>query len=163
MATPYRYTIWDLDNCLFDDSWRWPLIDWHLEGDDRYRRYNEDCHKDPVHHVAEFRLMEQMATPVFFTGRSIEFWRQSGQALRNGLQLEHPNLFMRYIGERSEPAELKRRMLNEFLKTHHLSSIIAGFDDLPEVLSMYRERGIPTALLKIHNVDAYNQPVKDLA
>jgi hypothetical protein len=155
-----RYVLWDLDNCLFDDSWRFNLIDWHLEGDDRYRRYNERCAEDPLHNLVTFRLFQDLgATPVFLTGRSRECKEQTVKALsRLAIPEDNYHLYMRARGDHSSPVDLKLGMIERLHVQLH--QIVAAFDDLPEVIAAYRKLGIPAKELRIHNVDAYNPPKK---
>jgi hypothetical protein len=158
----YWVSLWDLDNCLSDDKWRVNKIDWHLEGNERYTRYDAEMGKDNVAHVGEWRLITQMSMPVFITGRR-ERWRQITRkwvserlpVLRYGrLQWLHdPLILMRPDDCNDTPAVLKEKLLMQ-LPTHHgimLPRVIAAFDDVDAIVEMYGRHGIPSTVLKVHD------------
>lgn len=158
--TKHQVTLWDLDNCLFDDSWREPLIDHSLPGNDKYKAYNEKLGEDKVCHEQLFNLLRD-TQPIFLTGRQDQFyqltqekiWRSLGVYVELGR-----DIFMRPGDERARPADLKRRQLNEvralLSQTHGPDGwhIVAAFDDLPNVVDMYREEGITACQLAVHPV-----------
>jgi hypothetical protein len=153
-----KYTIWDLDNCLADDSWRAPLIDWHLKGDARYARYNEHLMRDqPCHQEAFWLLKNAGYLPLVFTGRT-ETYRPSTLAWMEQHFGGCHDLYMRGVGDQSEAHLLKERMLRILFPLGNFRSIALAVDDLPEVVEMYRKHGIPSARLHIHEVDCYHPP-----
>jgi hypothetical protein len=156
-----RYSIWDLDNCLFDDGWRTQYIDWHLEGNARYNRYDSRMHMDAPMHLAEFHTITALSTPIFLTGRR-EQWRWVTQELihehltlwRDGCRVRQqtPLILMREQDCNDRPVDVKRRMLLSLPeKGIQLSQIIAAFDDVPAIVQMYLNHGIPAAILRKHD------------
>lgn len=145
------YAIWDIDNCLFDDQWRTPAIEWHKTGNARYERYNKLMLSDPVKHQAEFNLIRKIAVPVFFTGRCEIYKNMTLQQLAVGLDVIAPTIYMRKDNENASPADVKQRMLKEFLECgHKVTDIFAAFDDLPSIVDMYRSHGIPAVQLLVN-------------
>lgn len=153
------YSIWDIDNCLADDHWRQQYIDWDLQGDERYRRYNALSHRDTLHHRAEFELMLKIgAEPVFFSGRP-EYMREMtwvwlrGHLTVSGLKPQ-PTMYLRENGTVGlTPKACKETMLKRFFAEHlgFGNRIIGAFDDIPAIVAMYRENNIPAAQLCIHH------------
>lgn len=156
------YSIWDIDNCLADDSARQSLVDWDEVGDARYDRYNLQAAHDPLFHRAEFELMLKLgATPVFFTGRPEKHRRLTLTWLHRALGLSFPRMYMRPDGTVGlTPRTLKEQMLKEFQAWMAPDErIVAAFDDLDAVVQMYRSHGIPAAKLIIHeDVSKVYQP-----
>lgn len=149
-----RIAIWDIDNCLADDRHRHHLIDWDKQGDERYRRYNREMLQDEPVHVAEFNVMRKIGcTPVFFTGRPEVFRVETTQWIREKLGVTFPVVEMRPNGTLGlTPADLKETMLRKWLREapgtrQGWVQLIAAFDDLPEVVEMYRSYGIPAVQL----------------
>lgn len=157
-----KVSIWDLDNCLFDDQWRTPMIDWHLEGNERYERYDANMEKDIPAHIAEWRIITQLSLPVFITGRR-EKWREITRKmvvtrllmLREGrlTTISQPLILMRPNECNERPVELKERLLKAALFGNHfkLEDVIAAFDDVPSIVEMYKRYGIPAAVLRVHD------------
>lgn len=157
-----HYSIWDLDNCVCDDKWRTPLIDWHLEGNERYNRYDAQMIKDTAAHLDVWRAITRLSTPIFFTGRR-EVWRATTKqwitpnlpVMRDDRLhwLENPLILMRPNGCNDKPVDVKRRMVEQLLPRHgiNIESIIAAFDDVPSIIDMYLEYGIPAAVLRVHD------------
>lgn len=147
------FDIWDIDNCVADDLWRQPLIDYGKTGDDRYRDYNSRLEEDAVCHLAEFNLFRKMgSTPVFITGRS-EYLRESTYRWQyQGLGVVQPIMYMRPNNSLLTPARLKEALLTRFFYEHmgFGNRVIAAFDDLESVVKMYRDHNIPAAVLAIH-------------
>lgn len=160
-----RIAIWDIDNCLADDSPRHHLIDWSKQGDERYLAYNEAMMNDRAVHAEEFRVLRAIGcTPVFFTGRPEAFRAQTTNWLRDNLGVSFPIVHMRPDGTVGlTPVALKERMLREYLREvqgfrQGWVQIIAAFDDLPEVLEMYRSFGIAAVQLKVGDPHAAYGP-----
>jgi hypothetical protein len=151
-------SLWDLDNCLFDDRNRQCLIDWDKTGNERYNRYDAEMASDPVAHEVEWRVITAVSQPIFITGRR-ERWRKVTEqmisdrlpVLRDGRlkPIAYPVIYMRPDDDNTRPVELKRRLLFEALKTRDIRTIIAAFDDVPSIVDMYREYGIPGVLLQV--------------
>jgi hypothetical protein len=162
--TPTRYSIWDLDNCLFDDSWRTHLIDWHLEGNERYTRYDAKMEHDPVANRDVWRAVTGLSIPIFITGRR-ERWREITTrmvverlpVLRDGAPVPFylPLIMMRPDDCNDCPAELKEKLLLRlFDRGWDVDEFIAAFDDVQSIVDMYRRHGIPATVLRVHDPKA---------
>lgn len=167
------FTLWDLDNCLFDDKWREPLIDHRLTGNEKYAAYNERLGEDKVCHLRHFRLMcdDTRIQPIFMTGRQDRYFLATQDKIQRdlGVWVElGQNIFMRKGDEQTRPADLKRRQLHELraVLTEVYGpdgwEIVAAFDDLPNIVDMYREEGITACQLAIHPVSHAIYSAEDL-
>lgn len=158
---PSHYSIWDLDNCLANDEWRTWLIDWHLDGNERYNRYDSKMGEDAPENLRTWYLITQLSTPVFLTGRR-ETWRGVTErwikdrlrVFRNGQMVmqDDPLVLMRANDDNRKPVEVKRDQLYS-LGDHGVSLrlVIAAFDDVPAIVQMYRDSGLPALQLTVHN------------
>ena len=158
-----NYTIWDIDNCLADDSWRISFIDWRTTNlDARYRPYHERCRHDVAHHVARFQATTLLdgAQPIFFTARPEEVRLETHNWLRRELGVAVPIVRMR-ANQAFEPSvRLKAIMLAALrMNMQPGDKIVHAFDDREDICAMYREANVPTTLLKIHDVCAYTNPL----
>lgn len=163
---PYdiHVSLWDLDNCIANDQWRLPFIDHHLPPSTRYHRYNEQLGMDQREHYEHWRLMTAMSRPVFLTGRQELFRESTLDWLVDNLPVDRPGgneymrregilLLMRANDDFSKPVDLKRRMLSKLVREHHISldRVIGAFDDLPSIVEMYLEHGIPATVLRCYD------------
>jgi hypothetical protein len=158
------YVIWDLDNCLADDSHRLHLINWNLEGDARYDAYNAASYADKPAHLTEYNLLLKLGcTPVFLTNRP-EKWRgiTSSWMTRNLPKSLGCWLLMRPNGAVYPPAVAKRLMLWEFFQRSGAcpADVVGAFDDMQAILNVYDSYGIPTVRLAIHDSAAAYSPPK---
>ena len=155
---PRRWSIWDLDNCLTDDSARISMIDWRLEGDARYEVYNQHMIYDPVCNMGLFEIITQISTPVFFSGRPEKFRHDTEAYIRRYMfahdrshQCSDPLVYLRKGS--GNPATIKREMLRQHMATFELTpkDYVAAYDDVPAVVGMYRQEGIPGVLIQVHD------------
>lgn len=160
-------TIWDLDNCLADDAWRVPFIDWtQPDPDKRYAAYHAPCGLDAMfeHNADIFRAWAAAgALPVFCTGRPESVYVPTRDWIEAKLGInvdERGTLLMRPDGNKLPTAELKRTMLTHVRARWPGHLIAHAFDDHDGVLDVYREHAVPAMKLFIHSVDAYNPPQK---
>jgi len=155
-----KYFIWDLDNCLADDQWRFPAIDWHLEGDARWARYNKLALNDMPHHRAEFALTAKIGQNVIFTNRA-----DTSADLTRAWMLQHYDfkglMMMRKPGIRLAPELVKEQMLTQMFSITK-SEVVCAFDDHEPILQMYRSHGVHAVQLRIHSVDVYGDRPKNL-
>lgn len=156
-----RWAIWDLDNCLANDAWRIPLVDWSdgLDPLKRYAAYHAACEDDLLCHSKIFIAVNLIARPIFLTGRPSVVRSQTEQWIFSKLGILQPFIMMRGNTDNSTSLALKRKMLKDL--PYH-GQVVAAFDDRPEIVQMYCENGIPAMQLKIHDVDAYTHPVTKL-
>lgn len=150
--------ILDLDNCIADDSWRIPRINWSAEDPiERYHEYhsvsgfdqtgNRDLYLGTKHDI------------IIFTARPIIYLPQTQEwLLRNGIATAL--LLMRSNDDHSPSVQLKRNMLESLFKNTDIAAedIVCAYDDRPDVISMFKGMGVNAELRSIHDVCAYTKP-----
>jgi hypothetical protein len=159
-----RCVIFDLDNCVADDGWRIPRINWQKHGDARYEDY---------HMLAPFDQMENRSLIdthrclgekiVFMTARPVLYAAPTEHWLKLNGQHEF-TMLMRNNGDIRSSPEVKQQQL-VWLTTHYgfaLKDIIAAYDDHQGVVDMYLKHGIPARRLAIHTVDAFHDPIRNI-
>lgn len=153
----------DLDNCISDDAWRIPRIDWSKKNPlERYHEYhslsafddfvNTDIVTRPGQRVIVFT-----ARPVLYRAITEEWLR------RNEVPFDH--LIMRNNDDHRHSMELKREMLH-WLPEHYgvgWKSIVAAYDDRQDVVDMFRRHNIDAYVRAAHDVCAYTDPRKEPA
>lgn len=159
--------IFDLDNCISDDGWRIDKIDWSKSVEEgRYDAYHAAASEDKPGNLGILRHHVYLGRElVFLTARPVAFYRATCEWLARHLGLDDTStytLLMREPGDHRPSVELKRAMLDIL---HHynlpIQSIVAAYDDRPDVVEMYAAAGIPGARqLWVHKLDAYAPPSK---
>jgi hypothetical protein len=160
MIEPMALAIWDLDNCLSDDSGRIGTIDWSTnDPEKRYAAYHERCDQDPCCNRDLFNevSMAKNLEPLFITGRPEAVRAKTIAWIQQKLGVEKPNLLMRPGRCELSSVDLKSMLLDKFLAAAGESErvIHAAYDDHKGIIDMYRARGIPAHLVAIHALDAY--------
>lgn len=154
--------ILDLDNCIADDAWRIPKINWQKENPlDRYHDYHslsgfdELGNEDILARHALDEIIIFTARPVVYHAVTEEWLRRKG--------VDYDYLVMRNLNDHRHSLELKRTMLRWLPDVYDipLESIVAAYDDRPDVVAMYKAEGIPAFQREIHNVCAYTKPVEE--
>ena len=156
------YAIFDLDNCIADDAWRMPFINWSpgLTPDERYSGYHNMCYGDEPRNKDVVQVMQDHGVKlVFFTARSVAVRKQTQQWLQKHFGIVDPTLIMRAVSDFVPSVILKAQMLERFRSELRPNDrIIAAFDDRQDIVDMYISHGIPATLLKVHDVCAYTNP-----
>jgi hypothetical protein len=164
MTRQQHISIWDLDNCLADDAWRIPRIDWSAACPGaRYAAYHAAAGEDAcaVRNAALFKAWRAFGTaPVFATGRPEAIRRDTEDWIERhlGMRPTRDALFMRGDTDHRPSVVLKREMLSLIRATYPAAHIALAFDDHPGIVDMYRAEGVAALHLQIHSVDAYNPP-----
>lgn len=151
--------ILDLDNCIADDSWRIPKINWQIE--DPFVRYhdyhclsafdvsgNHDLYVGSPHEIIIFT-----ARPIIYRPMTQEWLKRHG--------VSYSVLMMRDMEDHRHSVELKKMQLEVLIENSDLTieAIAGAYDDRPEVISMYKGMGIESAQVRsIHDVCAYTKP-----
>ena len=152
------YIILDLDNCIADDAWRIPRINWQKSNPiERYHEYHSLSAFDGVGNTDLFsgnhhKVIVFTARPVLYSFITFEWLK------RNGIRAEH--VVMRNNDDRRNSVDLKRHMLH-WLPEHYgvaWQDVVAAYDDRPDVVEMYRKHHIPAFVRCIHDACAYTQP-----
>lgn len=157
------YIILDLDNCIADDAWRIPRINWQKA--DPMERYHDYHSLSAWDRLSNSRVAHDPRTEfVIFTARPVLYRAITEEwLLRWGVV--HKHLIMRNNNDHTPSVELKRKMLSWLPDHYHITfdQIIAAYDDRPDVVAMYRAEGINAVTMAIHEVCAYTNPNKEAA
>lgn len=152
--------IFDLDNCLADDSARIQLIDWtQSDPDKRYNAYHKNCQGDSIGNKMVLDAHVQHGCEiVVFTARP-ESVRMLTMHWLQAVGVPTKRVYMRPEGVHTSSVALKRQMLEDLsLNFEGLSKNTVAYDDRDDVVEMYRSFGIEGRKLKIHDLCAYTRP-----
>lgn len=150
--------LWDLDNCLADDEWRIPKIDWSATKPElRYAAYHADAIRDRPGNLAAFRAVSAAARPAFCTARPEAVRMRTARWIRDALGERAPELHMRARHDHRSAVAIKAGFVDRIRRATN-EKIAFAFDDREDVVEMYRARGIPAVILKIHNTTADAPP-----
>jgi hypothetical protein len=154
-----KFTIFDCDNVLADDSWRIPLINWKQPSMDlRYRPYHlASAFDEPGNRKLLKRLLTEQV--LIFTAMPEEY-RVLRQLWFNHRRIGYNRIYMRPDGNHEPSVSLKRWMLYQAYQDFGIGPqhIAIAYDDRPDVVEMYAEEGVRAELVSIHNVCAYTAP-----
>ena len=150
--------IWDLDNCLSDDGWRIPYIDWHKPLEHRWNNYHRLCFRDaPANHAEFGRAADLGLSPMFFTGRPASTRALTMAWLSCHFDIRSPMLLMRANDDHRPSVDVKLELLTGALQRVKGRPRVA-YDDKPDIVQMYRDVfDIDARVLRIHNIDAYKR------
>lgn len=131
----------DLDNCISDDKWRWPLLDLHLPlPNERYARYHDACDRDMHANEHVVRELSRRFKIIVFTSRP-ECVRYKTQRWLNRWRIPNIGLFMR-PDDNHEPSVLLKRQMLLALPPH--LKVRYAIDDRVDILDMYADEGVFT-------------------
>lgn len=150
--------ILDIDNCIADDSWRIPIINWEQENPLwRYHDYHSLSGFDSAHNHDLY--LNHRHDIIIFTARPIMYRAITQEWLkRHGVR--HEVLMMRDMEDHRHSVELKKAQLQALLDNSdlELNDIVGAFDDRPDVVEMYKQHGINAHIRFVHDVCAYTNP-----
>lgn len=153
----------DLDNCIADDAWRIPRIEWqHTNPMRRYHAYHSLAPFDVCRNREIFEGVKDNI--VVFTARPFHYRAATEEWLgRNGVPVKC--LIMRNDEDHRPSVMVKEWQLNILLAHYHVheDEILAAHDDREDICAMFERRGIPATRTRIHDVCAYTQPTKESA
>lgn len=143
--------IFDIDGCISDDAWRLPRI--AKSGPNRFHPYHVVAGDDDVLHHGREHLLKHIRFPhsiVFITARPTSVWEITKRWIDKTFPQfgNTPYIFM-MRGEEEEglgSVEIKLRRLRELSSVLlDNQSIVAAYDDRPDVIKMYLDQGIDGA------------------
>jgi hypothetical protein len=152
-------TILDLDNCISDDAWRIPTIDWEQQDlDVRYLQYHALSAFDAVGNRELFAGLEPLSC-LILTARPIHLFLQTVEWLRRA-EVPVLGLMMRPSGDHTPSAKMKLSMLSVAMDQLKIGieDIGAAYDDRQDIVDMYRSLGIPAERRFIHTLEAHLPP-----
>jgi hypothetical protein len=156
------HIIVDLDNCIADDGWRIPRIDWSKTSPlERYHDYHSLSAFDLL--VNEDIMMAGQEV-IVFTARPV-LYRAITEEWLSRKCISHKHLIMRNNGDHRSSVELKREMLHWLPENYGVmwKDIVGAFDDRQDVVDMYRRYGIDAHVRAAHGECAYTAPKKEAA
>jgi hypothetical protein len=143
--------ILDLDNCISDDAWRVPFIDWTT--DDMYRRYEKYHSLCELDDFKNCQLIDSLHGIIILTARPRKVEAMTIRWLKRW-SIPCALLLMRNDNEHKRSVDLKREQLLALPSLGlKLVDIYAAYDDRPEVVEMYKMMGINGQVSAIHNVE----------
>lgn len=146
----------DLDNCISDDKWRWPLFDLHLPlPNDRYARYHAACWLDLPHNQHVLNELERQYQFVIFTARPERVRRMTSNWL-DKWQIPVSQLLMRPDKNHESSVIVKKRMLIEWLLPRY--DVQYAIDDRIDILNMYADEGVRTCQRVFINAPEIEHP-----
>jgi hypothetical protein len=146
-SLPRAVSLIDLDNCVSEDKWRWPLFELHLEKpNDRYVKYHDACESDPHRNNDILRNFARDSDLIVFTSRP-EAVRVKTQRWLNRWRIPVIGIFMR-PDDNQDPSVILKRKFYEALPRHY--NVLRAIDDREDILNMYDFFGIPTQQVIIH-------------
>ena len=159
-----NYVILDLDNCIADDAWRIPKINWQKSNPmERYHDYHSLSGFDRLGNQ-DILTRHESDEIIIFTARPVLYSALTQEWLRRN-EVNYEYLVMRNNNDHRPSLELKRTMLMWMPDVYGipLEDIVAAYDDRPDVVEMYRKYGIDAHKRELHNVCAYTPPHKETA
>ena len=138
--------VFDLDNCIFDDRHRQPLINTGLPLNQRYEAYHLAMHDDKPYAMGMAILKElinQKWMILFNTARPAKFLDMTACQLQaEGIDPRHYDIKMRRLEqEGKDTVQIKNENLKAYIESCkirkvHFDKIIA-FDDRPDIVENY--------------------------
>lgn len=140
----------DIDNCISDDSWRYPMIRHDLpNGRARYDAYHCAAGADSPANLDLVRV--PWARVYFLTGMPEEYRHVRERWLWRH-RIRYERILYRGTDHAIGSVELKRAMVRQLrAEGLPLEHCIAAYDDRPAVVAMYVEEGLPGFHLQIRD------------
>lgn len=134
----------DLDNCISDDRWRRPMIDWKtMDLNARYERYHAACSRDKPAHD---HVWAQRSDIIVITSRPEKF-RAATVAWLSWHGVRQELLLMRPNGNTEQSVLIKERHVKSLLIDGH--NISTAYDDRHDIIAAYQAMGIKAVRLAI--------------
>lgn len=148
--------VFDLDNCISDDGWRFKYIDWTASNpDDRWRVYHEMSYGDKPANLEVFHAVVAVSGfyPVFITARTEAVRAATESWLRQNLGVERFTLLMRAEGDHRPTLQVK---------VEHVRSLprqpVLAYDDREDIISAYHDLDIDAKVLRVHSICMMTPP-----
>ena len=150
--------ILDIDNCIADDRWRIPFINWQTDNPVwRYHDYHslsgfDMAHNHELYINTRHDIVIFTARPIMYQAITMEWLKRHG--------VGHQLLMMRDMDDHCHSVELKEKQLNALFANTNVKAedIVGAYDDRPDVVEMYKKFGIPAEIKFVHDVCAYTKP-----
>lgn len=157
-----KYTIFDCDNVLANDSWRIPLIDWNAP--DHFQRFHSYHLASAFDEPGNRHLLRGLHAEnvVIFTAMSAHY-RTLRRLWFNQRRIDYRKLFMRPEGSTASSVLVKEHMLFSMFEQFKIGprNIQVAYDDRDDIIDMYRRHGVAAEKVCLHNANVYGPPVRD--
>lgn len=133
--------IFDLDGTLCDVEHRRRYVQYTPKNWDAF---NSACTLDlPLPHVQWIHdlLIKAGYSIIYCSGRSDAYRKETLEWLKNKLYITHPDLRMRRHDDRRPDDIVKKEILEDIFAEGF--RVLCSFDDRDQVVSMWRDNGIP--------------------
>lgn len=142
--------ILDLDNCISNDAWRIPMIDYSKKHFERYHDYHslapfdEVCNTD-LFTATSLNIVVATARPIIYKVATLEWLKRKGI---------DPMLLLMREKEGVSSVELKRQFTHEIFRMFDARppDIVCAYDDRQDIVDMYRSLGINAEVRAIHSI-----------
>lgn len=153
-----KYVIVDLDNCIADDAWRIPRINWQKSNPmERYHDYHSLSGFDALGNrdIVDQHCVENIiltARPTLYRAITEEWLARN--------RVPYKYLIMRNNDDHQHSAALKRQMFYWLPALYNVAwtDIVAAYDDREDVIDMFCQHRIDAHVRCIHDVCAYTPP-----
>ena len=130
----------DLDNCISDDRWRWPMFDLHLPiVNERYQRYHAACEADLHDNSHVIQRLRYRYDLIVATSRP-ESVRHKTQLWLRKWNIPTKRIFMRPDDNHQPSPTLKAWMLDQAREEGF--NVHYAIDDRADILDMYADEGV---------------------
>jgi hypothetical protein len=142
-----KIIILDLDNCISNDKWRWPLID--RKTADPALRYHMYHLRAIYDEIGNAHLLKTPHRIVICTGRP-ETYRVVTMKWLAKQEIEPQAILMREEKDHRPAAVSKVDLIQSYLlQTDH--TVVHAYDDRPDVIDAYNRMGLfPSTEIFIH-------------
>lgn len=149
--------ILDIDNCIADDGWRVPRIEW--SNNDLFARYHAYHQLAAWDAPGNFGLFLGADLELFvLTSRPLHYRVTTAEWLRR-VGCKFSQLIMRNDNDFRHSLAVKEAQLKSVLVECGVSAIECAYDDRPEIVEMYRSYGLKAEVRSLHDVCAYINPI----
>lgn len=142
-----KVSIFDLDNCISNDSWRKDIIDFKNEAahNERWHEYHSLSNLDKYEnsHMVDQEADEDNKI-VIITGRP-ERYRNQTIGWLNAHSINYFSLLMRDNKDKRSSVEVKKALVKAFIIDNHPVDVQVAYDDRQDIVDMYKEIGIVNA------------------
>lgn len=155
------FIVLDLDNCIADDQWRIPKINWQKKDPmDRYHEYHSLSGFDRAGNKDLFQKTKHDI--IILTARPVHYAPITMEWL-NRQHIKPFALVMRNNDDHCPSVELKRKQMGWLMHLYGVNhkDIECAYDDRMDVVEMYLQHGIVAEVRAIHDTCAYTNPNKD--
>jgi len=145
------YQIFDLDNCISDDSWRIPHIQHEADNDFiKFHDYHSLSAFDVLKNEEAVRTKSDI---IILTARPVIYHAITMHWLElHNITITH--LLMRSVHDHRSSVVVKKELLNVLFNMANvpIREIEAAHDDDPKVVRLYHDLGLNAVHMKIHDV-----------